>query len=116
MQERVLLIRTGGTVDSERYEDPYNPPKIVNTLKGNDSLVMPTVRQMDHSRMVDGFTWLPAQEDRFVKDSQEFEFADITALAEIIRKDDHRSVVVTHGTDGMVHNCKIVAGSLGGHG
>jgi L-asparaginase/Glu-tRNA(Gln) amidotransferase subunit D len=115
MNDRILLIRAGGTMDSQRYGDLRNPPKYVETLKGRDSLVMPTVQKLDSQQRVDEFTWLARDdEDRFVKDSQKFTLRDINALANIIKQDNHRLVVITHGTDGMAHNATLLQRALQG--
>ena len=101
MDDRILVIRAGGTIDSEAYDDPYHPPEFVKTLKGDDSLILRTIAQLPGSDRVDGMSWGKWDEDRFVKDSQKFTKADIDALAEIIKKDSRRYFVLTHGTDAM---------------
>ncbi len=113
MDNRILLIRTGGTIDSEPYADPKNPPKFVDTLKGDKSLIMPAVASMPNHKNVDGFTWGRWEEDRFVKDSQLFTPDDIQALAKLIKEDDHRFFVITHGTDAMVKNSTALQAELG---
>jgi L-asparaginase/Glu-tRNA(Gln) amidotransferase subunit D len=117
MNQRILLIRTGGTIDSAPYDDPRNPPPIVTTLKGADSLVMPTVATLPNHEYVDGFSWGRWDEDIFVKDSQKFTPQDIMALAEMIRKDeDHDFFILTHGTDAMAQNAAALQRELAGTG
>jgi L-asparaginase/Glu-tRNA(Gln) amidotransferase subunit D len=113
MDERILLIQTGGTFDSEPYADPRNPPEFVATLKGADSLMMPTINTLPNHEYIDGFTWGTSQEDRFIKDSKYFTPDDIDYLADIIRHDDnHRLFVITHGTDAMVKNAMMLQETL----
>ncbi len=108
MNNRVLLIRAGGTIDSEPYTDPYHPPEMVDTLKGDKSLIMRTVASISGGDKVDGFSWGKWQEDSFVKDSQKFTQEDMQALAEMIKEDPHRHFVLTHGTDAMTRNATML--------
>jgi L-asparaginase/Glu-tRNA(Gln) amidotransferase subunit D len=112
-EKRILLIRTGGTMDSLAYADPRNPPKFVETLKGDASLIKPTIGQMSLNQDVDMFTW-GLREDEFVKDSQKFVEQDIKALADIIKTDDHKYFIITHGTDAMAKNAKLLQKELEG--
>ncbi len=114
MEDRILLIRTGGTIDSEAYADPKSPPPLVSTLKGTDSLIMPLVHQLPNHDKVDEMVWSTRQEDLLVKDSQEFTPEDMSALADIIRQDKHRYIVMTHGTDAMVRNAEMLQERLKG--
>ena len=117
MDDRILLIRTGGTIDAESYEDPKNPPKYVSTLPADKSLIMDTVSGLPNSEKVDGYDWGKWVENRFVKDSQLFTHEDIKALANIIRDDeDHKCFIFTHGTDAMVKNAAILQHELEGSG
>lgn len=112
MNRRILLIRTGGTIDSKPYDDPKKPPQYVNTLSGSESLIMPTIKKLPNHENVDGFTWLPYQESRFVKDNQLFTKQDIDELATLIKNDDHELFVISHGTDAMVKNALILQEKL----
>lgn len=114
MNERVLLIRTGGTIDAEPYADPKHPPQYVSTLKDADSLIMPTIAQLPNHKNVDGFSWGAWQENRFVKDSQLFTEEDINALASIIKNDTHNMFIITHGTDAMTKNALLLQEKLAG--
>lgn len=113
-RDRILLIRTGGTVDSAPYADAYAPPKFVETLKGPHSLVMSVAKQLPNGHHIDQRTWGPAYEDRFVKDSQQYTASDLRALAAMIRSDSHRCFVLTHGTDFMQKNAAALRKMLGG--
>lgn len=104
MKDRILLIRTGGTIDAESYDNPKSPPAFVNTLSAEASLLFSTVETLPHHEKVDGFTWAARQEGRFVKDSQLFTSEDIDALAEIIKQHRNGYFILTHGTDAMVKN------------
>jgi len=117
MNHRILLIRTGGTIDSKVYEAPFdlsNPPPNVKTLKGDESLIMQTVSRLPNAGRVDHFSWVGRQEDRFVKDSKEFTPEDIGALAHIILDDSRQFFVITHGTDWMVKNAMMLQELLRG--
>lgn len=115
MTGRILLIRTGGTIDAAPYDDPKRPPPFVTTLGSTESLVMPTVSRLVEGANVDGFSW-GLSEERFVKDSQLFTPDDLTALADVIRRDDHAYFVVTHGTDAMAKNAAFLQEMLKGSG
>jgi L-asparaginase/Glu-tRNA(Gln) amidotransferase subunit D len=109
----ILLIQTGGTIDSEPYEDPKNPPNNVQTLKGEDSLIQGVLQNMGLLDRVTRYSWIGDQEDRLNKDSKEFSENDISELAEIIKADENESVIITHGTDFMVKNAKILQEIIG---
>lgn len=115
-KNRILLIRTGGTIDAEPYADPKNPPKFITPLPPAESLLMDTVRKLPNAQKVDGLTWLPQQEKKFVKDSQKFEPEDIQVLADIIKADHRKYFVLTHGTDFMVKNAATLKKALKGTG
>jgi L-asparaginase/Glu-tRNA(Gln) amidotransferase subunit D len=116
MYERILLIKTGGTFDSVEYEDPKNPPKYVETLKGENSLILPIINTFRVGEKVDSFVWGEWQEGRFVKDSKLFSDEDIIELAEIIKQDEHNLFVITHGTDAIVKNACLLQEQLEGSG
>jgi L-asparaginase/Glu-tRNA(Gln) amidotransferase subunit D len=116
MKDRLLLIRTGGTIDGEPYADPKSPPSLLDTLKGADSLIVPTVKTLPHHERVDFLTWGNVEEDRFVKDSQLYTPEDIKALARIIESDPHTHFILTHGTVVMVKNAQWLQQELQGCG
>ncbi len=111
---RILLIRTGGTIDAEPYPDPKEPPQFITPLPAAESLIMDTVKGLPNADKVDGLTWVDWQERKFVKDSQKFEPEDIQALADIIKADHRKYFVLTHGTDGMVKNASALQEALKG--
>ncbi len=115
MEDRILLMRTGGTVDAQPYEDPWNPTPIVTTLKGDASPLWSTVQTLDGHEHVDGFSWIGSAEDRFVKDSQEFTPEDMDVLASIIKNDERRYFILTHGTDAMAENAAALQKALAGY-
>lgn len=116
MNKKILLIRTGGTIDARPYIDPYTPPKIVRPLGPKNSLVFPTIRKNGQNRNVKTFVWAKNEEKRFVKDSQLFTPKEIRYVAEIIRQDhDHNVFVITHGTDAMTGNAMRLRRLLGGN-
>lgn len=114
MDDRILLIRTGGTIDSEPYDIKGDGNDFVKTLKGDQSLIMRTVAKLPNHEKVDGFSWVARQEDRFVKDSREFNNNDIAALAHIIKDNPRKYFVITHGTDDMVRNARELQKQLKG--
>jgi L-asparaginase/Glu-tRNA(Gln) amidotransferase subunit D len=114
MNNCILLMRTGGTIDAEPYNDPKSPPSVVKTLKGENSLIMSTVSKLPNHENVDGLTWDKCEEIRFVKDSQLFEPDDIKSLSEIISSDRRRYFILTHGTDAMTKNAALLQQELRG--
>lgn len=114
LEQRILLIRTGGTIDAEAYPDPSNPPKYVDTLSAEKSLVMNTVAALPNGDLVDGFDWGYAHAEQFVKDSQHFTEQDMNELADIIKHDSRRQFIITHGTDAMAKNASVLQQALQG--
>lgn len=112
---RMLLIRTGGTIDACAYDDPHNPPSIVATLVAEDSLIASTIETIGFKDSVDMFSW-GTRETQFVKDSQLFSEADIEALADVIATADQRHIIITHGTDAMAHNARMLQSALAQRG
>ncbi len=104
----------GGTIDAAPYPDPKKPPSDVVPLRGKDSLVLEVARNI--SQKVDGVTLPEADEERFVKDSKYITDEDIEAVADIIRKDSRRHVIITHGTDAMAKNAAAMKQLLAGAG
>jgi L-asparaginase/Glu-tRNA(Gln) amidotransferase subunit D len=111
--QRILLIRTGGTIDAVAYADPINPPKIVTSVAQGDSQVNALVKTLDGAADIDCHMWDKAEEGRFIKDSQEFKADDIQALADIIKADNHRYFILTHGTDDLAKNTQSLKQALG---
>lgn len=112
--DRILLIRTGGTIDSKPYQNPRKPPHYIDTLKGPYSLIMGAVRELEAGDRVDSFSWGQWHENRFVKDSQKFSQPDMNELARIIKKDSRRLFIITHGTDAMANNAAMLKEALKG--
>ncbi len=100
----ILVIITGGTIDAEAYPDPVNPPKLATMLE--DTAVPQALAEMNLSRKYYCFVWLR-------KDSKQFTEEDIAALARIIRHSGHQDIVITHGTDRMVENARLLSEVLG---
>jgi len=112
INDRILLIRTGGTIDAAPYDDPSSPPEFVKPLPSSDSLIMASVARLPGHEKVDGFTWGSGPEI-FAKNSKLISENDIRALADIIARDDHRYIVITHGTDAMTKNASLLKHMLG---
>lgn len=112
--DRILLIRTGGTIDAQAYADPRQPPKHVSTRLGDDSLIKAEISTLPGHEKVDYFHWgTRKKEQRFVKDSKLFTPEDLAELADLIKKDDHKYFIVTHGTDAMAKNAEALENALG---
>jgi len=103
-------------MDAKECEDPRTPPKYVETLKGEASLVMPAIEQLGYTN-VDRLNWKASEESRFVKDSKQYTPKDIEALAKIIREDkEHDHFIIAHGTDHIVQNANSLKYALEGSG
>lgn len=97
----IVVIMTGGTIDAEPYE---TTPDRVTPLA--HSVIPDVVRKMGYpENYCDFYPWI-------MKDSQEFTQAEISELADIIRADDRRNFVITHGTDAMKENALLLDGYL----
>jgi len=121
-KDRILWINTGGTLVSEPYDDPYDPPGKVKPLDPSISgpLVYSLLAKLNgHHDKVDGYSYgihdrLGEALKAFQKDSKDFGDDDIKALADIIRADtDHTNILITHGTDQMAINAEKLKIALG---
>lgn len=112
MDRRILLIRTGGTIDAAPYADPSHPPQLVDTLKGEDSLIINEMKQLPHYEQIDYHKWQVNEETQLVKDSKLFTQADLAILAETVNQATQRQILITHGTDAMVTNASQVKALL----
>ena len=111
MEERILFINTGGTIDAQEYPDPNNPPDVTLPLDNCNSLVFSTIKSFPKGDLVDAFQW--GLNEHFLKDSKQFTEDDIAALTEIILKTEHRLIVLSHGTDAMISNANKLKALLG---
>lgn len=114
MSTRILLIRTGGTIDAQSYADPKHPPHYVTPLAPADSLVARTIATCANHEQVAIHPWNAAQEAQFVKDGQLYTASDIDMLAEVIRSNPHACFILTHGTDSMAENARLLEEKLAG--
>lgn len=112
---RILLIRTGGTIDAQPYDDARDPPAHITPLPDALSQVSEIVAQLAPGR-VNALSWGHWDAQRFVKDSKDFSPEDIAALAAVIRADTHSHFLVTHGTDAMAANAHLLQEHLRGSG
>ena|ERR1700722_9766000 len=112
--KRILLIPTGGTIDSVPYELD-KVPHIITPSEPADSIVASTVRKLPRGENVDEYTWL-GNGRRFIKDSKEFSNTDLQELADIMKHDEHNYFVITHGTDQMAQNAATLAKHMEGSG
>ncbi len=109
MTNRILLIRTGGTIDAQDYDDPKAPPQNIVTLKSENSPIFPIIKTLPNHENIDNHIWDKHEEKRFVKDSKFFTPEEIKSLAEIIKKDQrHAHFLLTHGTDAIVENAILL--------
>lgn len=111
--KRVLFVNTGGTIDSEAYENPYDPPQYVTTLSAEASKVFEFARVNGFASFVDRCTWVGPE---LSKDSKKFTSEEIIELAELIKQDHHELFVIAHGTDFMTRNSRILKAALEGSG
>lgn len=123
---RILIIRTGGTIDARPYADATAPPPVVRPLDDRRSYVQDFVSSILEYGLedvalpapdeVDMFSWMGrANMRRFVKDSQLFTDEDIQALAQLIKSDEgHSRFLITHGTDAMAKNAAALKAALAG--
>lgn len=112
--KRILLIPTGGTIDSVPY-DLDKVPRIITPAENADSIVAATVRKLPGGEYVDEYTWL-GNGRKFIKDSKEFTDKDLQEIADIMKNDDHRSFIITHGTDQMAQNAARLGEYMEGSG
>lgn len=95
--QNILVIMTGGTIDAEPYEQT---PEFVTPLE--HSLIPDMVKQLGYGEgTCDFFQWI-------MKDSQEFTREEMQQLADIIKADAREHFVITHGTDAMVKNARLL--------
>lgn len=99
-----LVIMSGGTIDAEEYE---TTPDRVTPLE--QSIVPDMVQELGHGDACDFYQWI-------MKDSQDFTKEEIRELAGIIAGDERQHYIVTHGTDAMPKNAKILEDILEGSG
>lgn len=91
----MLLITTGGTIDAEAYSER---PATVTVQ--SQSLIPGALERIG----VTGFRHVALAG----KDSKLLTRADLEAIAEAIRNASDRHVVITHGTDAMPQNARIL--------
>jgi len=113
MTNRILLIRTGGTIDAQSYDDPKAPPPIIETLKGKDSPLFALMETLPNHENIDIHIWDDHEEERFVKDSKFFTSQDIKDLANMIKNNQNCAhFLITHGTDVMTQNAVLLNNEL----
>ncbi len=103
-KQSILVIMTGGTIDAEPYE--ATPDRVTPKDK---SQIPALVDQLGLAESCDFFQWK-------MKDSQDFSEDEIQQLADIIRADERRYFIITHGTDAMVKNAQLLNEALKGSG
>ncbi|MBN8531696.1 MAG: asparaginase [Alphaproteobacteria bacterium] len=97
MSKKYLIVVTGGTIDAEPYQET---PKNVTPLK--ESIVPRILEELGVAHLCDVLIW-------HMKDSKDFTDGELHELAKIIRDQAYTSVVITHGTDYMAHNARVMA-------
>lgn len=97
MSKKFLIIVTGGTIDAEPYRVT---PKNVTPLK--ESIIPRILEELGLAELCDVRIW-------HMKDSKDFTPEEMHELAKIIRDEGYNSVVITHGTDEMAHNARVIS-------
>jgi hypothetical protein len=118
---RILFVRTGGTIDAQAYPEASRPPTLVTTLLGEESHIKDIIGALPHADLIDlhrwgyndeeaggAFKWDRYVEQHYVRDSQEYNYGLIVELAELIRDTPHNFIVITHGTDAMERNARML--------
>lgn len=90
---------TGGTIDAEPYPDPDHPPKDATML--HISQVPAVIGALGHDKRCDYLPWR-------AKDSKHYTPQDMQDLADIIRTSRASNIIITHGTDAMPENSRMV--------
>lgn len=116
MTKPILLVRTGGTVESAAYGDVRNPPPIVPTLTGSNTPVVRLFSELPYQQLLDMHVWDEVGAEQFIKDSNKYKKPDIVALANFIKRDPHSYFILTHGTDAMARNAEMLEHELKGSG
>lgn len=109
MSDKILLIQTGGTIDAVAYENPENPPLIIKILNDKNSLIMPTISNLRLTSKIEKLNLSQQQQNYLTKDSKEFSKDNVASLAEIIKQQPYSHIIITHGTDAMINNAKLLA-------
>ncbi|MFW0778006.1 MAG: asparaginase domain-containing protein [Rickettsiales bacterium] len=99
----ILFMMTGGTIDAEAYADPARPPK--QSIMLRDSLVSETVIALGYADDCRFFQWT-------MKDSKDFTVSELYAMAVFIKQRRAQHIIITHGTDRMPENSRILANEL----
>ena len=108
----LFVIMTGGTIASEAYPDPKNPPKNATPLA--ISPVPDVVSQLAHraGATFDDYTYYQLLQ----KDSKDIDDRDLRSIANIIRNQSQKYFILTHGTDTMAENSRKLELLLEGSG
>jgi L-asparaginase len=96
MNEKVLFILTGGTIDAEPYKVT---PKNVTPLKYS---IIPTV--LGESSIITNYEFANFK----IADSKDFSKQDLIELAKFIREKGIDKVVIVHGTDHTPENARFL--------
>jgi L-asparaginase/Glu-tRNA(Gln) amidotransferase subunit D len=101
-ENEVLVYITGGTIDAEAYNDPKNPPAEAKML---DKTIVPTLLE---NQNITNYKVEIGQR----LDSKLFKYEDLEKIADDIKESGLHNVVITHGTDMMIDNAKILLSIL----
>lgn len=106
MSNGTLVIDTGGTFGSEKYEDPNNPPKNVKML--SFSMVERVLAHLN-GKVIKKLEWADLKR----KDSKSYTIKELEKIiiyaVDIFCAD---KIILVHGTDAMVKNAKAVKNIL----
>lgn len=86
-REKVLIIITGGTIESPRYPNGYDEPPIFNQQS-----IIPTLFERAQ------FNYPFELQIPFLKDSRYISNEDRQALVELIKSSPFNKIIISHGT------------------
>jgi L-asparaginase/Glu-tRNA(Gln) amidotransferase subunit D len=96
--DKILIIATGGTIDSA-YADPDHPPDRAEPLA--ESLIPEVLARLGFSADCDILPWR-REDSSFFRDNP----AQLRALAETVAQCAYDRIIITHGTDAMAINAE----------
>ena len=94
----IRLITTGGTIDADRYAP--EPPETAQFTSGI-SRTVEFVKTLIASNELKTDQWQQ-------KDSKDITLAGLKELAEKVDASEEDKVIITHGTDTLIDNAKII--------
>jgi L-asparaginase len=93
---KTLVVISGGTIDARAYRQTP-----VNITPLDTSIIPQALELLGIAEQCVCYTWLR-------KDSKDITESDIASLAEVIQQQGYEHVVITHGTDRMAENARLM--------